>query len=286
MELPASPLISTFQLADILAEEKLRIIDGSWHMPNSNKNADEDYLSQHIKGAVRFDLDKIADCSTDLPHMVAKADDFAASVGKLGISHDDIIVIYDSLGLFSAARVWWNFKIMGAKNVYILDGGLPKWIDDGFVLESGKSKQEARKFTANENTDAIYSSADILQILENNFPNGEQIIDMRSADRFMGIVAEPRAGLRSGHIPNSYNLPFSELVRDGRLVSRQEIKAKLAQLNIDLSKPIISTCGSGVTAPIVNFALAVINIECLNVYDGSWTEWGGQDSLPIFSQRS
>ena len=227
MTYPSSPLISTEQLAAHLGDENLRIIDASWHLPTSNRDAKAEYLSSHIKGAVHFDLEQIANQTIDLPHMVAKANDFANAVSKLGISEKNNIVIYDSVGIFSAARVWWNFRIMGAKNVFVLNGGLPKWTKSGFEVTDSFSNSKKAKFTCSAKAENIFSATKILSLIENDFPNGEQIIDVRARDRFLGKVAEPRAGLRSGHIPNSKNLPFSELVKDGLLISPQEIEQKL-----------------------------------------------------------
>lgn len=287
MQLPCSLLISTDQLFELLGNDNLRIIDASWYLPNSERNALNEFNDQHIAGAVFFALDKIADNETELPHMAASAESFAQAVGEMGISEKHNIVIYDVKGLFSAARVWWNFSIMGAKNIFVLDGGLSKWIADGYQVTDRIANHEQEIFVTKENpkliksSKSIYSAKDILQLISDDFANDEQIVDMRPNQRFLGKVAEPREGLRSGHIPKSKSLPFSELVKDGRLISEEELKVLFSQKNIDLSKPIISTCGSGVTAPILNLALATLGIDNLSVYDGSWAEWGEGNKYPV-----
>ncbi len=281
MQLSCSPLISTNQLFELLGNDNLRIIDASWYLPNSERNALNEFNVCHIAGAVFFDIDKISDKETDFPHMAASAEDFAQAVGEMGISEKYNIVIYDVMGLFSAARVWWNFCIMGAKNIFVLDGGLSKWIADGYQVTDKMTNHKQEIFLANENSKWIYSAKDILQLISNSFSNDEQIVDMRPSERFLGKVAEPREGLRSGHIPKSRSFPFSELVKDGRLISQEELRKLFRQKNIDLSKPIISTCGSGVTAPILNLALATLGVDNLSVYDGSWAQWGEGNKYPV-----
>ncbi len=281
MQLPCSPLVSTDQLSELLGNDNLRIIDASWYLPNSERNALSEFNDQHIAGATFFAIDKIADKETDLPHMAASAEGFAQAVGEMGISEKHNIVIYDVRGLFSAARVWWNFSIMGAKNVFVLDGGLTKWIADGYQVTDKMTNNKQEIFLAKENYKWIYSAKDILQLISDGFANGEQIVDMRPNERFLGKVAEPREGLISGHIPKSKSFPFSELVKDGRLISQEELKTLFQQKNIDLSKPIISTCGSGVTAPILNLALTTLGIDNLSLYDGSWAQWGEGNKYPV-----
>ncbi len=278
------PLISTKELNSILGKDNVRILDASWYLPTIKRDAKREFAIKHIPTAQFFDIDEISDKTTDLPHMAAAASEFSSMVGDLGISHNDFIVIYDVEGLFSAARVWWNFKIMGAENVFILDGGLAKWLKDGYIVTDRTEKIKKANFIAKEKSGAIIKAENILQILESNFANGEQIIDLRSEERFLGKAKEPRANLLSGHIPNSINLPFTELVKNGRLIDEEKIRALLVTKNIDITKPIISTCGSAITAAILNLALARIGIDCLYLYDGSWAEWGRGGKFPVRTQ--
>ncbi len=286
MEQTHTPLISTHRLANMLDDKNLRIIDASWYLPSAKRNAEQEYQDRHISGAIYFNLDEIADKNSSLTHMIASESEFSKIIGNMGISEDNFIVIYDVEGLFSAPRVWWNFRIMGAKKTYILDGGLKKWIKDGYELSDKKINYPLTNFTAQLKKECVYSANDILSLIKANFPNGEQIIDMRPSARFLGQEDEPREGLERGHIPNSINLPFSELVDNGRLKKAQTLKKIIKEKNIDLSKPIITSCGSGVSAAIFNFALANIGVDCLNLYDGSWAEWGCGDKYPISNPNS
>lgn len=278
-----SPFVDSHWLSSHLSSPDVCLVDGSWHLPNQNRNAIEEFLATHIPGAVYFDLDLIADTSTGLPHMIASADQFATMVGNLGIRESNTIIIYDSLGLFSAARVWWNFKIMGAKNCYVLEGGLPKWQNENRPIASGKSMHSPRPFTAN------YSSNYLIlpeQILANMKAPAEkrpmQVVDLRPSMRFAGLGEEPRPGLRSGNIPHSFNLPFDDLIEEGVLLPKAELRKRMEAAGIDLERPIAASCGSGVTAPILSLALAAMGINSMYVYDGSFAEWGQQDNgLPV-----
>lgn len=279
MTRPQSPLVSTGFLARELGAADLRIIDGSWHMASSGRNASAEFEARHIPGAVFFDIDAIADTSIPLPHMVAGEAKFAAMAGALGIGEADRIVVYDSLGLYSAARVWWNFRIMGAAQVFVLDGGLPKWLAEARPVESGAPYPLPARFKARLRPGAVISAPGIIALLET--PGGAQIVDVRPAARFNAEVDEPRLGLRRGHIPGSLNLPFGELIEDGALRAAAALLARLRTAGVDPGKPVISTCGSGVTAPILNLALAVAGYDRMQVYDGSWAEWGANPGLPI-----
>ncbi|MEX1180564.1 MAG: 3-mercaptopyruvate sulfurtransferase [Cucumibacter sp.] len=275
----APPLVSTEFLARELGAAKMRVVDGSWHMPSSGRNARAEFEARHIPGAVFFDIDAIADTSIPLPHMVAGEARFAAMAGALGIGEADRIVVYDSLGLYSAARVWWNFRIMGAAQVYVLDGGLPRWLAEDRPVESGVPYPAPARFNARLRPGAVIPADGILTALKQ--PGETQIADVRPAGRFNGEVAEPRPGLRRGHIPGSLNLPFDDLIEDGALREVAELVIRMRAAGIDPEKPVISTCGSGVTAPILNLALAVAGYERMQVYDGSWAEWGANPGLPI-----
>jgi len=277
-----SPFVDTQFLNDNLNNPDLSIIDASWHMPNSAQSAAENFEKQHIPGAIYFDLDKIADTSSDLPHMVASKEDFSQMVGELGIAETDTIVIYDSSGLFSAARVWWNFKIMGAKNCFVLRGGLPKWLSENRPIADGPANPSAKQFNAKKQTDMVISKREIEQIAakeEDQQPS--QIVDVRAKARFNAQAPEPRPGMRSGRIPGSKNLPFTDMIKDGEMIDAKAIAEQLKNANIDLQKPIIASCGSGVTAPILCLALADIGINSMRVYDGSWSEWGLPGDHPV-----
>lgn len=273
-----SPFKTADWLEQNLSNPDIRIVDASWYLPNIDANAFEDYRREHIPGAVFFPIDEIADKTSDLPHMVAKPDVFASEVGKLGISEKNTIVVYDNKGLFSAARVWWNFRVMGAKNVFVLLGGLPAWKACSFATTSGEEHYPEQKFIPHFSPELVASWQDVLKALDN--PE-IQVVDVRPAERFAGTQPEPRAGIRSGHMPNALNMPFMELTAEGVMQAPERIEAILSAHNVDPNKPVIASCGSGVTAPILSLALAAAGHDNLKVYDGSWTEWGGRKDLPV-----
>ena len=277
-----SPFVDTDWLQEHLSSPDICVVDGSWYLPHMQRNAHEEFLGIHIPGAVYFDLDEIADTSTDLPHMVAAPQEFAKMVGNLGIRDTNTVIVYDSAGLFSAPRVWWNFKIMGLKNCFVLRGGLPKWIKENRQTSSDASMPLPRPFTAKPALRSIVGRGEI-QSISGAKPasNQVQIVDLRPAMRFAGLQEEPRPGLRSGYMPNSINLPFTDLIVDGNLIGSQDIIKRLNEVGIDLNRPIIASCGSGVTAPILCLALAKIGIDAMRVYDGSWAEWAMQNNGPV-----
>ena len=271
-------LVSTDWLAEHLRDGNLVVVDGSYFLPTEQRDAHAEFRSGHIPGAVFFDIEAISDHSTDLPHMLPGTTHFSEAVGALGIGDGDTVVAYDSAGLYSAARVWWTFRIFGAKQVFILDGGLPKWKAEGRPLETGDAKHAPKTFNAEMNVGAVAMLADVRMALTDD---SAQVVDARSAERFRGEAPEPRSGLRSGHIPGSFNVPYSQLVKSGRLVPRARIETAFTEAGVDLDKPIITSCGSGVTAAILTLALESIGREPKGLFDGSWAEWGSRPDLAI-----
>jgi thiosulfate/3-mercaptopyruvate sulfurtransferase len=271
-------LVATDWLAEHLRDRNLAVVDGSYFLPTQKRDAAAEYSAGHIPGAVFFDIEAIADHSTELPHMLPGPALFGEAAGALGIGDGDTVVVYDSTGLYSAARVWWTFRLFGARQVFILDGGLPKWKAEGRPLEQGAAKPAPRKFNADMNVGAVALLDDVRMALADD---SVQIVDARPAERFAGKAPEPRPGLRSGHMPRSFNVPYSRLIEDGQLVSHARIEAAFADASVDLDKPIITSCGSGVTAAILTLALESIGKTPKGLYDGSWAEWASRPDLPV-----
>jgi thiosulfate/3-mercaptopyruvate sulfurtransferase len=274
----ADYFVTTDWLEAHLGEPDLAIIDGTFFMPDEGRNALAEYRAGHIPGAVFFDIDAIADHSTNLPHMLPSPAQFADAMRTLGIDEKMRIVVYDASGLFSAPRVWWTLRLFGAKNVKILAGGLPKWKEEGRALESGDVTRAPQTFAVDLDASCVSSAADVLAASQSG---SAQIVDARGAPRFLGQVPEPRPGLRSGHIPKSANVPYRDVIENGQTRAPEEIVEIFARAGIDFKKPIVTSCGSGVTAAILLLALETAGKKGVRLYDGSWSEWGARHDLPI-----
>jgi thiosulfate/3-mercaptopyruvate sulfurtransferase len=264
-------LVSPQWLKERLGAENVRVVDGSWYLPAQNRDGKAEYAEAHIEGAVFFDIDVVADTSSGLPHMLLAPAEFAKAVGAMGIADTDTIVVYDGAGLFSAARVWWNFRVMGAQNVLILDGGLPAWRAAGYPISDTPVSCSPKTFTAKFNPSAVRSKADVSATIQSK---SAQIVDARPAARFSGDAPEPRPGLRGGHMPGALSIPFQEIIGDGKLKDLNGLKAVFESAGVDISEPVIATCGSGVSAALIDLALNSLNAADHAIYDGSWAEWG------------
>ncbi len=264
------PLITPDELAEQIEDPNLVVLDGSWYLPAENRDPLREFRNRHIPGARFFDIDKISDTDSDLPHMLPKPDFFAKAVEKLGITNLSQVVVYDGRGLFSAARVWWMFRIFGHEGVRLLSGGLPAWIAGDFPVSNRDPEIIPGQFTVDFDSTKVASMQDILENLE----TGESVIlDARSAGRFTGMAPEPRPELKSGHMPGALSLPFTELLEDGRLKPVEDLKQIFENRGIYDGQKMITSCGSGVSAAVINLALVLCGYGMHRLYDGSWTEW-------------
>lgn len=273
-------LVETDWLATHLDAPDLVVLDGSLHLPTSGRDARAEYLAAHIPGALFFDINDIADEKNPLPHMLPSTVKFASRMKKMGIGDGMRVVVYDSEGLYSAARVWWTFRVMGHDDVAVLNGGLKKWKAESRPLDEGEPPRRGeRHFTPRFHAELVRDAADVQALIGSR---AAQLVDARSPERFEGRVAEPRKGLRGGHIPGSRNVHYASLLNpDGTLKPAAELRAAFAKAGVDPDKPVVASCGSGVTAGVVAFALAMLGRPEAAVYDGSWTEWGAGSGLAI-----
>ncbi|WAP70317.1 3-mercaptopyruvate sulfurtransferase [Jiella pelagia] len=275
-------LISPQDLADVIGRNGVSIVDASWYLPAQKRFARAEYAAGHVPGAVFLDQDVVVDPTSSLPHTLPSPEIFAEKVGELGICETDTIVVYDGMGLFSGPRVWWMFRAFGAKDVRLLDGGFPAWQAAGLPVETGEAAPKSAHFTPSLDERAAVRLAEMQEIVASG---SFQIADARPAERFAGEAPEPREGVRAGHMPGAANLPFVLLGEDGRLRSPEELRKAFVEAGIDPQRPVVTSCGSGVTAAVINLALESLGNHASRLYDGSWTEWGSAKDTPVETGR-
>ncbi len=280
MTTTTDPLVSTEWLAAHLGDANIKLLDATFKLPGILPLPKDDYLAAHIPGAVYFDVDAVSDHSNPLPHMFPSAEQFGRDVGALGVSNSDTVVIYDAGGWVAAPRAWWMFLSYGHRDVRILNGGLKKWRAEGRPVQSGEVTAKPATFRAAYDAKRVRS---IEQMIANVASRAEQVVDARAADRFEGRAAEPRPGIRSGHIPGALNLPYNNLfdAATGTMKPLDDLKKAFAGAGVDTAKPIVTSCGSGVSAAVLTLALYRLGVENTALYDGSWSEWGKADGPAI-----
>ena len=275
----ADSLVSTSWLAEHLDSPDVRVVDGSWYLPTDNRDPRAEYADRHVAGAVFFDIDGISDSDSALPHMLPAPEKFSSRVRKLGLGDGVRIVIYDGGNMMGAARVWWMFRYFGHDDIAVLDGGLAKWLAEERPVDDEPVLPRERHFTARMNSFLVRDRAQMLDNLEHGH---EQVVDARSAGRFTGDEQEIRPGLRGGHIPDSVNVPYASLLRDdGTVRDDTEIRAAFEAGGVDLRKPVVTTCGSGISACFLALALDLVGAHNTAVYDGSWADWGSRRDTPV-----
>lgn len=271
-------LVSTNWLHENLRAPDIAVIDGSWYLPAQKRDGKAEHLARHIPGAVHFDIEEISDHSSSLPHMMPQPEQFARQMSELGISESVRIIVYDGAGLFSAPRVWWMLRVFGARDVRILDGGLPKWLSEGRPVDAGPVKRPQAKFAVRFDAKAVADTRRVQEALETG---AAQVVDARSAERFTGAAPEIRPGIQSGHMPGALNAPSSAFLDQGRLKPPAALAEVLEHAGVESDRPVITSCGSGVSAAIISLALDELGRPAQALYDGSWTEWASTKGMPI-----
>lgn len=272
-------LIQPATLQNMIGQPNLVLLDATYFLPNEAQDAKANFATAHLPGACFFDLDKIADTHSPLPHMLPTAEVFAEEVSTMGIGDETKVVVYDQRGIFSAPRVWWMFRVFGHNNVYVLDGGLPAWIKAGGAIANGtQASTQAQNFTSRFQPQMLRSLADIQANLNTH---EAKLLDARAAARFHAQTPEPRPGMRSGHIPGAINIPFSALLEDGHYLPAERLRQIFHASGIDGTSPLIASCGSGITACVITLGLVLADLPEAAIYDGSWAEWGGRNDTKI-----